>query len=113
MLKFEGLKEFDIKKIDDNQISRDFQMSFSDDMLDEEESEIVENRLNNYNFSIKDENVKIDVIYNIDLDTATITLTIYCPLTHLGQISEERFFNFIEQHKMNFKEYYDQIKPYQ
>lgn len=113
MLKFEGLKEFDIEKMDKtSSISRDFQLIFSDDMLDENGCEIVEKRLNKHNFLIKNENVKIDVIYNVDLDTATITLTIYCPLMHLSYISEEKLSNFIDQHKINFEEYYGQIKPY-
>ena len=113
MLKFEGLKEFDIEKLDKrSNISRDFQLVFSEDMLTEEESEIVEKSFNKHNFRIKDENVKIDVIYNIDLDTATISLTIYCPLMHPNQISKEKFSNFINKHKTNFEEYYKQIKLY-
>lgn len=113
MLKFEGIKEFDIEKMGKgSNISRDFQIVFSEDMLNEEESEIVENNLNRHNFRIKDENAKIDVIYNVDLDTATITLTIYCPLMHLNQVSEEKLFNFINKHRTNFEEYYNQIKPY-
>jgi len=68
--------------------------------------------LNNHDFRIKDENVKIDVIYNIDLDAATTSLTIYCPLMHLNQISEEKLSNFSNKRKNNFEEYYKQIKPY-
>lgn len=113
MLKFEGLKEFDIEKIDStSSVSRDFQLVFSDDMLDEKGCEIVEKRLNNHNFRIKNENIRINVIYNIDLDTATVTVTIYCPLTHLNPISEEKFSNFIDEHRINFEDYYGQVKPY-
>ena len=113
MLKFKGLKEFDIQKMGKgSNVSRDFQMIFSEDMLDEEECEIVEKDLNQHNFRIKDEKVKIDVIYNIDLDTATISLTIYCPLMHSNQISEEKLSNFMDKHKTNFEEYYTHIKPY-
>lgn len=113
MLKFEGLKEFDIEKLDKGStVSRDFQLIFSEDMLSEEECEIVEKSLNEHDFRIKDENVKIDIIYNIDLDTATISLTVYCPLMHLNQISKEKLSNFINKHKTNFKLYYKQIKPY-
>ena len=113
MLKFEGLKEFDIEKLDKgSNISRDFQLIFRDDMLSEKECEIVEKSLNKHNFRIKDENIKIDVIYNIDLDIATISLTVYCPLMYLNQISEEKFSNFINKHRTNFEEYYKNIKPY-
>jgi|GEM_PF-2101783 len=113
MLKFEGLKEFDIQKSGDNpQISRDFQMVFSDDMLDEKDCEIVENNLSKHDFHIKDENIKINVIYNVDLDTATITLTIYCPLMDSNRILEEKLSSFIDKHRANFEEYYKQIKPY-
>ncbi len=56
MLKFEGLKEFDIEKLDEGStVSRDFQLIFRDDMLNEEESEIVEKSLKtfeNHRFSI-------------------------------------------------------------
>ena len=113
MLKFEGFKEFDIEKIGKgSNVSRDFQLIFSEDMLNEGECEIVEKSLNKHDFRIKDENVKIDVIYNIDLDTAIISLTIYCPLMHSNQISEEKLSNFMDKHKTNFEEYYTHIKPY-
>ena len=113
MLKFEGFKEFDIEKIGRGKdISRDFQLIFSEDMLSEKECEAVEVHLNKHDFRIKNENVKIDVIYNIDMDTTTISFTVYCPLMHSNQISEEKLSNFINKHKTNFKIYYEQIKPY-
>jgi hypothetical protein len=113
MLKFEGIKEFNIEKLDKgSNISRDFQLIFKEDMLNEEESEIVEKKLNKHDFQLKDENIEIEVIYNIDLDTAVISLTVYCLLMHLNQISEEKIFNFIDKHKTNFKEYYKRVKPY-
>ncbi len=113
MLKFEGLKEFDIEKMDKtSSISRDFQIIFSDGILNEEECELVEKRLNKHNFRIKNENVKINVIYNVDLDTATITLTVYCPLMNSSSILKEKLESFIDKHRTNFEEYYKQIKPY-
>jgi hypothetical protein len=113
MLKFQGLKEFDIEKTGkEKNISRDFQLIFSEDILSEEECENVEVNLNKHDFRIKDENVKIDIIYNIDLDTATISFTVYCPLMHSNQLSDEKFFKFIDKHKTNFEEYYMDIKPY-
>lgn len=113
MLKFEGFKEFDIEKIGKgSNISRDFQLIFSEDMLNEKEFEAIEMYLNKHNFRISNENVKIDVIYNIDLDIATISLTIYCPLMHSNQIAEEKLSNFMDKHKTNFEEYYTHIKPY-
>ena len=73
MLKFEGIKEFDIEKLDNkSNISRNFQIIFSDDVLGEKDCEIVEKALNKHDFNIKDEIIKTEVIYNIDLDTATI-----------------------------------------
>jgi hypothetical protein len=113
MLKFEGIKEFNIEKLDKgSNISRDFQLIFREDMLNEEECEIVEKKLNKHDFQIKDENIEIEVIYNIDLDTAVISFTVYCPLMHLNQISEEKISNFIDKHKTNFEEYYKRVKPY-
>jgi hypothetical protein len=113
MLRLEGLKEFDIQKIDDtSQISKDFQLVFSDDTLDEKGCEIVENNLSKHDFHIKDENIKINVIYNVDLATATITLTVYCPLMDSNRILEEKLSSFIDKHRANFEEYYKQIKPY-
>ncbi|MGB9980024.1 hypothetical protein [Methanobacterium sp.] len=113
MLKFEGIKEFEIEKLDKGaNVSRDFQLIFRDDMLNEEECGIVEKSLNKHDFRIKDENVKIDIIYNIDLDIATISLTIYCPLMHLNQISEGKLSNFMDKHRTSFEEYYMHIKPY-
>jgi hypothetical protein len=81
-------------------------------MLSEEEFETVEVNLNKHNFRIKDENVKIDIIYNIDLDTATISFTVYCPLMHSNQLSDEKFSKFIDKHKTNFEKYYNNIKHY-
>ena len=113
MLKFEGLKEFDIEKLDNGStVSRDFQLVFSENMLTEEECEIVEKKLNKHDFHIKDENIEIEVLYNIDLDTVVISFTVYCPLMHLNQISEEKISNFIDKHKTNFEEYYKRVKPY-
>jgi len=113
MLKFEGLKEFDIEKIDDKpHIARNFQIVFTDDFVDEKDSEEVEKILLNHNFTIKDEKVNINVIYNIDLDITTITMNIYCPLMHRNQINEEKLLNFMDRHRINFEEYYNQVKPY-
>jgi hypothetical protein len=41
-------------------------------LLDEKESEIVEKELKKQNWSIKNENIEIDIIFNIDLDIAII-----------------------------------------
>ncbi|WP_414468362.1 hypothetical protein [Methanobacterium sp. ACI-7] len=49
-------------------------------MHTEEESELVEKELKSHNFITRDENVNINVIYNIDLKITTFTITIYCPL---------------------------------
>jgi len=110
MLKFQGFKEFNIEKVDDNsQMARDFQIVFSDDFLDEKDSEEVEKRLIEHNFILKNEKVGINVIYNIDLDRTTIKMNIYCPLINKGQIQEKELLKFIDQHKINFEEYYNQI----
>ena len=94
-----------IEKLDKgSNISRDFQLIFREDMLTNE-CEIVEKKLNRHDFHIKDENIEIEVIYNIDLDTAVISFTVYCPLMHLNQISEEKLSNFINKHKTNFREF--------
>lgn len=113
MLKFEGIKELEIQRIDDkSQVARDFQIVFSDDFLDEKDSEEVERKFLAYNFTLKAEKVDINVIYNIDLDTATIVLDIFCPLMFKNQINEEKLLNFMETHRTNFEEYYNHIKPY-
>lgn len=111
MLKFRGIKEFDIQKLDSDHLSRDFQIIFSDDDLSLDEAETVENALNKHNFSIKGEKVNINVIYNVDLDTTTIEMIIYCPLTESGSIIEEKLSKFIYLHKENFEEYYNEISP--
>ena len=113
MLKFEGFKEFDIEKINGNSyIAKYFQIVFSDDVLNENDSERVEKKLLNHSFAIKDEKINIKVIYNIDLDFATISMDIYCPLIHESQVQEERLLKFLDNHKINFEEYYNHIKPY-
>lgn len=113
MLKFEGVKEFDIEELDSKSVlTRNFQIIFSDDMLDEEACEIVEKRIIKHDFSIKNENVCLEVIYNIDLDIAIITMTIHCPMMQSDQILEKTLMKFIETHKTNFKEYHGRIKPY-
>jgi hypothetical protein len=127
MLKFEGIKEFDIEKLDKSDItkrrmklrnkgfrelSRNFQIIFSDDVLGEDDCEVVEKALNEHKFRIKNEIVKTEVIYNIDLDTATIAMTIHCPLMHIDQISEEKLNGFLDKQKSSFEEYYEKIKPY-
>ena len=113
MLKFEGIKEFDIEKLDKNSmLARNFQIVFSDDFLSEEDCDEVENSLKAHNFKIKNEITKIEVIYNIDLDTATITMNIFCPLTYSEQILEEKLLKFVDRHRVNFEEYYKEIRPY-
>lgn len=126
MLKFEGIKEFDIEKLDSKsdltkrrlrnrrfqELSRNFQIIFSDEILGEDDCELVEKAFNEHEFSIKNEIVKTEVIYNIDLDTATITMTIHCPLMHIDQISEEKLNKLLDKQKSNFEEYYEKIKPY-
>ncbi|MGZ7049158.1 MAG: hypothetical protein ACXVHO_04035 [Methanobacterium sp.] len=113
MLKFEGIKEFEIEKMDSKlYISRNFQVIFSDDTLDEEGCENVERKLNGHDFNIKDERVNFELIYNVDLDTATIAITINCPLMHKDQIQEEKLYEFMDRHRTNFEEYYEHIKPY-
>jgi hypothetical protein len=128
MLKFEGIKEFDIEKLDKKpdltnrkielrnrrfrELSRNFQIIFSDDVLGEDDCEMVEKAFNEHEFSIKNEIVKTEVIYNIDLDTATIAMTIHCPLMYIDQISEEKFNELLDKQKSNFEEYYEKIKPY-
>jgi hypothetical protein len=110
MLKFEGIKEFDVEKLENDNFSRDFQIIFSDDLLDEKESEIVEKELKKQNWSIKNENIEIDIIFNIDLDIATIKMTIYCPLMHLNQTSEEKINKFLDKQKANFESSYKDIQ---
>ncbi len=126
MLKFEGIKEFDIEKLDSKsdltkrrlrnrrfqELSRNFQIIFSDEVLGEDDCELVEKAFNKHEFSIKDEIIKTEVIYNIDLDTATIAMTIHCPLMHIDQISEEKLNDLLDKQKSNFEEYYEKIKPY-
>ena len=73
---------------------------------------MVEKAFNEHEFSIKNEIVKTEVIYNIDLDTATIAMIIHCPLMHIGQISEEKLNDLLDKQKSNFEEYYEKIKPY-
>ncbi len=93
-------------------MSRNFQMIYSDDVLNEEDSEKVEKELKNYDFIIKDEIVKIEVIYNIDLNTATIAVTIHCPVVENNQIEQQKLNTFLDKHKNNFIRYYEDIKPY-
>jgi hypothetical protein len=113
MLKFEGIKEFDIEKLDNNSIlARNFQIVFSDDFLNEEDCEEVEKSLKKHKFKIKNEIIKLEVIYNIDLDTATITMNIFCPLTYSEQILEEKLLKFVDRHRINFEDYYKEISPY-
>ncbi|MGZ7069860.1 MAG: hypothetical protein ACXVH2_03730 [Methanobacterium sp.] len=113
MLKFEGIKEFDIEKLDSkSDFSRNFQIIFSDDTLDEDESEIIERELMRHDFNIKDEKVNFEVIYNVDLDKVTIAITIHCPLIHNNQIQEEMLYKFMKRHRADFEEYYEHIKPY-
>lgn len=109
MLKFEGIKEFDIEKLDNPILSRNFQIIFSDDMLDENDCEVIEKKLNEHNFNIKDEIVKIEVIYNIDLDTATISMVIHCPLMDLNQFPEKGINELLNKHKTNFENFYSNI----
>ena len=113
MLKFEGIKEFDIEKLDTkSMLARNFQIIFIDDFLNEKDSEEVEKSLKKHNFKIKNEITKIEVIYNVDQDTATITMNIFCPLTISEEISEEKLLKFIDKHKISFEEYYRKIRPY-
>ena len=113
MLKFEGIKEFDIEKLDSKSIlARNFQIVFSDDFLSEEGCEEVEKSLKKHNFKIKNEITKIEVIYNIDLDIATITMNIFCPLTNSEQILEEKLLKFVDKHKISFEDFYKKIRPY-
>lgn len=109
MLKFEGIKEFDIEKLDSPILSRNFQIIFSDDMLDENDSEVIEKKLNEHNFNTKDEIVKIEIIYNIDMDTATISMVIHCPLMDLNQFPEKNINEFLNNHKTNFENFYNNI----
>lgn len=109
MLKFEGIKEFDIEKLDSPILSRNFQIIFSDDMLDENDCEVIEKKLNEHNFNTKDEIVKIEIIYNIDMDTATISMVIHCPLMDLNQFPEKNINEFLNNHKTNFENFYNNI----
>jgi hypothetical protein len=72
----------------------------------------VEKALNKHNFNIKDEIIKTEVIYNIEMDTATISMTVQCPIMQSDQILEERLNDLLDKQKNNFLGYYEEIKPY-
>ncbi len=93
-------------------LARNFQIIFYDEFLTEKDCEEVEKSLKKHNFNIKNEITKIEVIYNIDLDTATITMNIFCPLKNSEQFLEEKLLKFVDIHRVSFEEYYNKIRPY-
>jgi Fe-S-cluster containining protein len=109
MLRFEGIKEFDIVK-GGTQTARNCAIIFSDDELSKNICRNVEETLNRHDFSKKNENVKIEVKYVGNI--AEIIVSIYCPMTRLVGKTDEQILRGLKKYQGNFEDYYNEIMPY-
>lgn len=109
MLRFEGIKEFDISE-SGVQTARNCAIIFSDDELPKNICRNIEDTLNRHDFSKKGEKVKIEVKYVGNI--AEIIVSIYCPMARLVGKTDEQILRGLKRYQSNFEDYYNHIKPY-
>ena len=109
MLRFEGIKEFDIVE-GGTQTARNCAIIFSDDELPENICKNIEEMLNRHDFSKKGEKIKIEVKYIRNI--AEIIVSIYCPMARLVGKTDEQILRGLKMYQSRFDDYYNAIKPY-
>lgn len=108
MLRFEGIKEYDVNETIPT--ARNCAIIFSDDELPEKICKNVEETLNRHDFSKKNEKVEIEVKYIGNI--AEIMVYVHCPLRRLVGKSDEQILRGLKKYQSNFEDYYNDIKPY-
>ena len=105
MLRFEGIKEFN----PDQGKFRECAIIFSDDELPENTCKSVEEALNRYFSSRKNENIVIQIRYH-DPITEIIEI-VKRPREDLTG-TDEQILRWLKKHQRIFEDYYHEIKPY-
>jgi hypothetical protein len=108
MLRFEGIKEFEVEE--GTQTARNCAIVFSDDELPKTICKNIEDTLNRHDFSKKEEKIEIEIKYIGDI--AEIIMSIYCPLTRLVGKTDEQILRGLKKYQSNFEDYYNAMKPY-
>ncbi|MGZ7048766.1 MAG: hypothetical protein ACXVHO_02050 [Methanobacterium sp.] len=106
MLRFEGIKEFNG---DENNLS-ECAIIFSDDELPKKAYKSIEDSLNRYFSSQKDENITIQVKYQDNV--AEIIELIKCNRENLIGKTDEQILRGLKKQRGIFEDYYNDIKPY-